>query len=413
MEHHSNPMLLRSWLLLIFGAASWIASGCVDLSEPWEQPKAVGSGGAGGFGLDAEVVADGSAGGGAGGGGIDGGAGGSGGQSRLDGDVPSDAPGTGGGSDAPLGGTGGAIDASMGGNGGAVDVGAPGTGGAPDAPIGKTGGAGGTSTGGSTGPLDAGQGGTGGAVVIDAPAVESGPEVADGGGSTIPTIGLVAYYPCEQASGTSLPDLSGNKNDGTLVSSSGSSGTSFSSGKIGNALSLRASRGGYVSVPVSVFQGATELTIATWIKPGSTTTWQRIFDVGIDAKLSQNTETGTVYMTFALRDFDSNLGFSSTKDGYGNAQVIKAPAFATGVWTHVAVVLGGGAGTLYLDGVAASTGSSILAPAELGALDYAYLGKSQFTGDPLLDGQIDEFRVYQRALSAGEVKALFEYAGAN
>ena len=60
---------------------------------------------------------------------------------------------------------------------------------------------------------------------------------------------------------------------------------------------------------------------------------------------------------------------------------------------HVAVVLGSGAATLYLDGVAVGTSSSLLPPQALGTIDYAFLGKSQFSGDPFLDAQIDEFRV--------------------
>ena len=34
------------------------------------------------------------------------------------------------------------------------------------------------------------------------------------------------------------------------------------------------------------------------------------------------------------------------------------------------------------------------------------LGRSQYPGDPYLDGDIDEFRIYDRALSPDEVQAL-------
>ena len=36
-----------------------------------------------------------------------------------------------------------------------------------------------------------------------------------------------------------------------------------------------------------------------------------------------------------------------------------------------------------------------------------YIGKSQFAGDPLFNGLIDEFRIYNRALSADEIKAAY------
>ena len=154
-----------------------------------------------------------------------------------------------------------------------------------------------------------------------------------------------------------------------------------------------------------------EVTIATWVKLKTLTTWQRVIDVGINAGLNQNTSAGTVYMTFVLKDFSNNLGFSATKDGYSSAQLVSASSFATATWKHVAVVLGASGGTLYVDGVSAGSNSALLAPQGLGALDDAFIGKSQFSGDPLLDAQIDEFRVYRRALSASEIEALFKYTG--
>ncbi len=75
------------------------------------------------------------------------------------------------------------------------------------------------------------------------------------------------------------------------------------------------------------------------------------------------------------------------------------------------MVLGPSGGALYLDGVAAGSNSALLAPQSLGAIDYAFIGKAQFSGDPLLDAQIDDFRVYRRALSASEIQALYQYTG--
>ena len=52
-----------------------------------------------------------------------------------------------------------------------------------------------------------------------------------------------------------------------------------------------------------------------------------------------------------------------------------------------------------------------LTPADLGTIDYAYIGRSQFSVDPYFDGAIDDFRVYNRALSATEIQALYQFAG--
>jgi hypothetical protein len=52
-----------------------------------------------------------------------------------------------------------------------------------------------------------------------------------------------------------------------------------------------------------------------------------------------------------------------------------------------------------------------LRPADLGSTPNNYIGRSQFSWDPYFDGDIDELRIYNRALSADAIKALFAYAG--
>jgi hypothetical protein len=87
-------------------------------------------------------------------------------------------------------------------------------------------------------------------------------------------------------------------------------------------------------------------------------------------------------------------------------------ALTTGAWQHIAVVVGPEGGVLYVNGVKVGTNSSMtLRPADLGSMPDNYIGRSQFTKDPYLDGNIDDFRVYNRALSADEIKTLFTYTG--
>jgi hypothetical protein len=47
-----------------------------------------------------------------------------------------------------------------------------------------------------------------------------------------------------------------------------------------------------------------------------------------------------------------------------------------------------------------------LTPFALGATNRNWIGKSQFGADPNFDGSIDDFRIYDYALSAGEMEAL-------
>ena len=48
-----------------------------------------------------------------------------------------------------------------------------------------------------------------------------------------------------------------------------------------------------------------------------------------------------------------------------------------------------------------------LHPSDLGVTTQSYIGKSQYAIDPYMTGDIDDFRVYQRALTATEIAALY------
>ncbi|MCA9239072.1 MAG: hypothetical protein KDA37_02680, partial [Planctomycetales bacterium] len=57
----------------------------------------------------------------------------------------------------------------------------------------------------------------------------------------------------------------------------------------------------------------------------------------------------------------------------------------------------------YVNGVEVGRNSTMtLNPGSLGATNQNYLGKSQYS-DPYLDGTLDDFRIYNRALSAAEL----------
>ena len=58
---------------------------------------------------------------------------------------------------------------------------------------------------------------------------------------------------------------------------------------------------------------------------------------------------------------------------------------------------------LYQDGKLVAEGPTEILPSDLGATDRNYIGKSQWTADAYYRGSIDEFRIYNRALSIAEL----------
>jgi hypothetical protein len=126
----------------------------------------------------------------------------------------------------------------------------------------------------------------------------------------------------------------------------------------------------------------------------------RLFDFG----------TGTSsYMFLAPASGGNTLRYAITTGG--GEQQINGPALSAGTWHHVAVTLSGTTGTLYVDGLAAGSNNSMtLKPSSLGSTTQNYIGKSQFP-DPLLNGRVDDFRIYNRALSNAEISMLFSASG--
>jgi hypothetical protein len=196
-----------------------------------------------------------------------------------------------------------------------------------------------------------------------------------------------------------------------VTGTGGSGGYTFGTGKVKSALYLVKNSQGHVTIPQGVLSGATEMTIATWVYLNSSADWQRVWDFGVDTDvymfLTPRSGTGSKFLRFGI----SLNSYSSEQYMDGLAEL------PIGAWHHVAVVLGSsGGGVLYVDGLQASLAPAIsLRPADLGNTPNNYIGKSQFAGepepDPYLDGNIDDFRVYNRALSATEIQTLFNWTG--
>lgn len=204
---------------------------------------------------------------------------------------------------------------------------------------------------------------------------------------------LLLHYTFDGATGNTISDTSGNKNDGLLEGKA----TLVPEGKLAGALNLDGTSG-FVRLPQALLAGQHDLTIATWVKPDALGTWARIFDFG----------SGTDnWMFLTLNDFTNATRFAVLPKG-SSENLLTGPVFPGGTdWHHVAVVISGNTYTLYIDGMQAASVSNMQNfPARLGETTQNYLGKSQFEPDPMFDGKLDDFRIYKRALNAQELLGL-------
>lgn len=187
----------------------------------------------------------------------------------------------------------------------------------------------------------------------------------------------------------SLEDASGN---GNHVAINGNFTTT--SGKLDDALSLTSNA--FLQLPATI-ANCREMTFAAWVNMRSTATWQRLFDFGNDT---------------------DHYVFLTTKNGYSNKlrlaikngdseQSLDAPnALSSSVWTHVAVTFANDAISIYLNGSQVATTSDIsVRPSDIRPI-FNYIGRSQFTADPMLKAYLDDIRIFNYALTADEIAAI-------
>ena len=186
----------------------------------------------------------------------------------------------------------------------------------------------------------------------------------------------------------SFNDSSGNANNPIVLDGS----PALVAGKYGSALGLDGTSQD-VLLPAGMMASATNFTIAAWVNWNGGAAWQRIFDFGNDT---------TSYMFLTPSSSSGTLRFGITTNGPGAQEIIETSPLATNQWVHVAATFNGTTCCIYTNGVLATSGSITLNPASFNpALNY--LGKSEFTADPLFSGALDEVVVANYAMSAAQI----------
>ncbi|SKB12717.1 hypothetical protein PL11201_420057 [Planktothrix sp. PCC 11201] len=211
--------------------------------------------------------------------------------------------------------------------------------------------------------------------------------------------GLLAYYPLNEANGTEIRDNSGNGKNGTLtnpiwwacVAPIGE----LSYLKPSNLVTKFDGANGHISLPTMNINYAQGFSLEVWVRYNSFKNWSRIVDFGngapADNILLLNPGTGNTLL------FQIHRGTSPQ-----NIQV--AGFLDLGKWTHIAVTQDPSGNTkIYKNGQLVQSGTCQL-PNSLNRT-INYIGRSNWTGDAYFDGQMAEFRLWNKARTEVEIKA--------
>ncbi len=146
---------------------------------------------------------------------------------------------------------------------------------------------------------------------------------------------------------------------------------------------------GYAQLPSDILTD--DMTVAVWVKISKFNTWGRVFDFGTDA--------------------NNNFFFAPFSGGASRVEMKVSSAAATmdceeeieKDWVHYAVTVDKDTVSYYRNGrlIKSKSGMSVK-PSDIKD-ELNYIGKSHYDGDAYLSAAIDDFRVYNSALTRGDI----------
>ncbi|WP_128379321.1 family 43 glycosylhydrolase [Streptomyces cavernae] len=215
---------------------------------------------------------------------------------------------------------------------------------------------------------------------------------------------LVLDYKFDEMAGSIARDASGHGNHGTYVRTPDfGTGVHEGSFKMSGGSST-STTSPYVRIPNGVLKDAGSVTVSTYAKWKGGENWQWLFGLGPDSDK---------YLFASPSNGGSKLYSAITKASWSaESKMTAGSALTPGEWQHVAVTLNGATETavLYVDGVEATRATGVTTkPSELydAAKGYSgYIGRSLYSADPYFGGEVDDFRIYNRALTPTEVLEL-------
>jgi hypothetical protein len=201
--------------------------------------------------------------------------------------------------------------------------------------------------------------------------------------------GLVSWWPAEENGA----DIIGT-NVGTLE------GMTFAVGEVGQAFSLNGSGSDVLLAASPTLQFTNKFTIEAWINAGDVNNYRQIFSQMRDLP------TQSWHYNFGLAPSGAlRLEVSGDNVTY-DFLVSPNGVLSTGLWAHVVATFDSGACKLYVNGSLVASKTSSVTSIYYGTSTTTLIGCTP-QGNQRFLGLIDEMSVYNRALSASEIQAIY------
>ncbi len=187
---------------------------------------------------------------------------------------------------------------------------------------------------------------------------------------------------------TNTLDSSGYGNNGLAVGA-----PAYTNGPNVRAIVLDGANS-YVQLPANI-AGSNAFSFAAWVKWDGGGNWQRIFDLG---------NSTSQYLFLTPCSGGGTLRFA-IKNG-GSEQIVETSKLVSNQWEHVCITLNGSTAKLYTNGILANASSNFtIAPSSFAPM-FNYLGRSQFSADPLFSGSLSDVQIADYEFTPTQIAAM-------
>lgn len=228
--------------------------------------------------------------------------------------------------------------------------------------------------------------------IVTATAVASSSQVATATITVVPP-GLAVWLPLDEGTGTVANDISGNGNNGTWSGTMASaSGTYYTPGMVGNYAGVFSTDGTtkILLTSPSALVGNAAKTMLLWFNPSALRGTEQ--DI---AEFGDNTTGG---------EFGLELGDDEHINAHLGVSDFESPVVAaTGTWYFAALTYDGSVTSLYVNSTLEATSSATL---NTGDANF-FIGQHLAYTGLYFAGDVDDVRVYTRALSQSEIQEIY------
>lgn len=231
--------------------------------------------------------------------------------------------------------------------------------------------------------------------------------ITEPGGPFLPTDGLVGYWKLDEVSGSSVIDYA-SANNGTYQDENGATTNVKSvSGVHGGALDFNGYKVALGNTKDLDFSSTNAFTISAWVKPPAEVAGSTIFHRG--ASLS-----GNMSYYFGRYNIDPSRWRVIIRDGTSNYDLFTpSGTVKTDQWLLMTATWDGTNVRLFENDVEIATSPNLagvtLADDPTPVYQLTAIGNNGRYTDAPFNGPIDDVAVYDRALSAGEISALYNF----